>query len=440
MIENFLRFVEENQLFDKEEKILLAVSGGIDSVVMAALFDKAGFNFGIAHCNFALRGEESDADENFVKKIARRYKVDFYVNYFETKAFAEAEGISTQMAARYLRYEWFENLRKKEGYAYIATAHHQNDTMETVLYNLTKGTGISGLHGILPKNGLIIRPMMFAAKEMIQDYVATYQLAWREDSSNESTKYSRNLIRHEVIPSLKQINPDLENTVQHTVERVRAVEHLFEQKVKEVKREILKDSNQEVFLDIAKIRALSEAEIILFELLKPYNFNYIQAREIVSRLDQGSGKVFVSPTHRLNIDRTLLIITPKALKSFQSREVNITDPEFENEFFKLGFEIVDNIDYKLSKDKNNAALDFDRLKFPLKIRKWKEGDWFCPLGMSRRKKLSDFMIDEKIPLTLKERVFVMTSGDSIVWVIGHRIDDRFKINPKTKRIFQIAII
>ncbi|MTI30355.1 tRNA lysidine(34) synthetase TilS, partial [Xanthovirga aplysinae] len=414
MIENFLKFIDDTHLFDKEEKILLAVSGGIDSVVMAALFDKAGLNFGIAHCNFALRGEESDADENFVKKIARRYKVDFHVNYFETKAFADSEGISTQMAARYLRYEWFEEVRKKEGYAYIATAHHQNDTLETILYNLTKGTGISGLHGILPKNGRIIRPLLFADKEMIRDYVATYQLTWREDSSNESTKYARNLIRHEVIPVLKQINPDLENTVHHTVERVRAVEDLFEQKVREVREDIIKNEKQEIFLDIDKIKGLSQPEIILFELVKPYNFNYTQVREMVKRMGNGSGKVFVSPTHRLNIDRTLLIITPKELKSFQSREVAVEDTEFENAFFKLGFKIFDNIDYQMSKDKNNASLDFDRLKFPLKVRKWKEGDWFCPLGMNKRKKLSDFMIDEKIPLTLKERVFVLTSGDSIV--------------------------
>jgi tRNA(Ile)-lysidine synthase len=440
MIEQFLSHIDQNQLFAKEDRILLAVSGGIDSIVMAALFNEANLNFALAHCNFGLRGEESDADEQFVKKLAKRYKVPFFVNHFDTETYAQSEQLSTQMAARYLRYQWFEELRQQEGFAYVATAHHQNDTLETVLFNLTKGTGIAGLHGILPKKGKIIRPILFAHKEMIYDYVASRQLVWREDSSNESTKYYRNLIRNQVVPVLKQINPDVENTIMQTVERIRAVEEVFHEKVEQAKKEVVREEGLDVFMKIEKLIALKEPAIILHELLRPYNFNYTQAKEIVARINKGSGKWFMSPTHRLNIDRTLLIISPKELESFQDREVYEDSKEFENEFFKLDFEICDAEGFDISKDKNTAALDFDKLEFPVKIRKWKDGDWFHPLGMNQKKKLSDFMVDEKIPLTLKERVFVLTSGGSIVWVIGHRIDDRFKITKQTQKIFKIEIV
>ncbi len=228
MLKPFLTYIAEKALFLPEDTILLAVSGGMDSVVMAHLFHKAKFKFAMAHCNFGLRGEESDADEAFVKKLAKKYKVPFYTEQFETEAFARLEKISVQMAARMLRYEWFGKLLREAGFAYLATAHHQNDTLETVLFNLTRGTGISGLHGISPSRGRVIRPLLFADREMIYDFVVENQLAWREDSSNQSSKYHRNLIRNEVVPLLKQINPGLEGTIAQTAAKISAVEHIYE--------------------------------------------------------------------------------------------------------------------------------------------------------------------------------------------------------------------
>ena len=224
MLKKFQNYIAAEQLFDLQDSVLLAVSGGMDSVVMAHLFFKAKFKFAIAHCNFGLRGEEADADEKFVKKLARKYKVPYFSEHFDTQAFADQEKISVQMAARVLRYEWFEKIRKEQQFQYLATGHHLNDMVETVLFNLTRGTGISGLHGILPKQDTLIRPMLFADKEMIYEYVVKNELLWREDSSNQSVKYQRNLIRNEIVPLLKNINPNLENTIRQTIEKVTGVE------------------------------------------------------------------------------------------------------------------------------------------------------------------------------------------------------------------------
>lgn len=438
MLQKFLDYNKENKLFKPDDKILLAVSGGIDSVAMANLFNRARLKFGIAHCNFGLRGEASDADEHFVKKLSKKYKVTFHSNQFDTEHFAQSEKISTQMAARHLRYEWFNKLLKEEGYALVATAHHQNDILETVLLNLVKGTGIAGLHGIKPKNGNIIRPILFADKNMIQDYVAVQHLTWREDSSNESAKYQRNIIRHEIVPKLKLINLNVVYTIKNTVERISAVEQLFNHHVGRIKEKAVLVKDEDAYIDIAEISASVMPAIILSEIIKPYHFNYHQAKNIAKKLGEGPGKVFESPTHRLNIDREKIIISPKDLSFFQEAIIQEGQTLFNHRGLNLRFSILVNKAFKIPADKNIAVLDYSKLKFPLKVRKWKEGDWFYPLGMNRKKKLSDFMIDEKIPLNLKARVFVITSGDSICWVVGNRIDNRFKVTGKTRKIYKIT--
>lgn len=437
MLQKFLQFIDNTQLFKPENKILLAVSGGIDSVAMADLFYKAKFNFGIAHCNFGLRGEASDADELFVQKMAKKYKVSCHVNHFDTQGYAEKEKISTQMAARYLRYQWFNTLLT-EGFQYIATAHHQNDVLETLLLNLTRGTGIAGFHGIKAKSGKVIRPVLFADKEMIMEYIAENQLSWREDSSNESVKYQRNLIRHEVIPKLQQINPDLVRTIQNTVERVEAVENIFREQVQKLQTAILDYHGEDTYVAIADLLRKSEPALYLSEILKEYHFNYIQAKNIIARLQEGAGKIFESPTHKVNIDRDQLVICPRSFTAFQDVLISKEQKTYGDDRLSLQFSTEDKLEFKISREKNIAALDYDQLKFPLKLRKWKEGDWFCPLGMNKKKKLSDFMIDEKIPLNLKERVLVITSGKAICWVVDHRIDDRFKITDKTRKIYTIT--
>jgi len=441
MLDQFLTFINKQNLIQPTQKVLLAVSGGMDSVVMCDLFSKAKINFVIAHCNFGLRAEESNEDEMFVKKLSIKYKVPFVITTFQTLAFADSEKISTQMAARILRYEWFEKVRKEHNCDYIATAHHQNDVLETIFLNLTKGTGIAGLHGIKAKKGYLIRPMLFAEKDDIFEYIVENQIIWREDSSNESNKYQRNLIRNEVVPLLKKINPNLENTIQQTVERISAVEEIFEQEMEMLRKQITWSDAQATFVNYKAIQTLSQPLIKLSEMLKAFHFTYQQCQDIFEAFDKEPGRMFLSPTHTLVKDRTELVITKKNLQVFESQVIETGMREFlsENINLTIGESFAKTEEFIVPNAKKKACLDADKVRFPLQIRKWKEGDWFCPLGMNKKKLISDFLIDTKVPLNLKKEVYVLTSNGSIVWVVGHRLDDRFKVTDKTEKIFLIEI-
>ncbi|MDJ1466639.1 tRNA lysidine(34) synthetase TilS [Cytophagaceae bacterium DM2B3-1] len=439
MLKKFLTYINEKTLFQPDEKVLLAVSGGMDSVVMLHLFYKAKLNFAVAHCNFGLRGEESDADEQFVKKLAKKYKVPFYSEQFDTEAFALQEKVSIQMAARVLRYEWFEGICKDNGFSVIATAHHLNDTLETVLFNLTKGTGIAGLHGIQSKNGRIARPLLFANREEIYEYVVENQLAWREDSSNQSSHYHRNLIRNEVIPLLKTINPNLEHTIEHTVDRVLAVEKVFLAEVEKTRAVVMRQEGGVTYINFEKLQAEIEPVIKLHELLKPFHFTYTQVNDIWQTLGAESGKQFDSPSYRLIKDRTELVITAKGLQSYIPATIDADSTQFQNEVISLSIQKVSASGFKIPSSPKIAALDLATLKFPLKIRLWKQGDKFCPLGMKQKKKVSDFLIDEKVPVNIKERTYVLLSGEDIVWIVGMRIDDRFKLTKETTEVYQISL-
>jgi tRNA(Ile)-lysidine synthase len=435
--ERFLSFINKHQLLQEGQRILAAVSGGIDSSVMVHLLHKAGVEFAIAHCNFGLRGEESDTDELFVKKLAKKYKVPFYIQHFDTAAFAETEKISIQMAARALRYEWFNKLLDQESYDYIATAHHKNDLAETVLLNLTKGTGIAGFHGILPKNKRVIRPILFMEKDDIYDYTAEQQLIWREDSSNTSNKYQRNFLRNEVIPKLKEINPNFENTLSQTAEKITAIEEWFIQQVKQLEKSVVSEQEGNIFISFKEIAALPESLVVLLELLKPYNFNYDQARNILSVLNEEPGKIFNSPTHQLVKDREHLVISSKSLEHFRSAEIAEGQKDYTGEQLKLSFEVIAAEGFKILIDPRVACMDYALLQWPLHLRKWKDGDWFIPLGMNNKKKISDFLTDEKVPLNIKGQTQVLTSGGAIVWVVGKRIDNRYKITENTQQVLVV---
>jgi len=439
MINKVLAFINQHQLFATTDKILATVSGGIDSVVLCELLHELKISFGIAHCNFGLRGDESDADELFVKKLAKKYEVPFYSENFNTNVFAQQEQISTQMAARLLRYTWFEKVRQKHGYQYIATAHHQNDTTETILLNLTKGTGIAGLHGIPVKNGKVIRPLLALTKDDIYEYITLKQLIWREDSSNETTKYQRNKIRHEVIPVLKEINPNLENTLAQSVQKISGAEQIFNRYINQVREEILKAEKEVVYLAIDSLQKVTALPVVMHELLKNYGFNYETVQEIIQAFNAIPGKTFHSATHVLVKDREQLVITPKDLGAFGSYEIEPGATSLAIPGLKLQLKQVPAAGYQLPRSRKIAALDINLLQFPLKVRPWKEGDWFVPLGMKGKKKISDFLIDEKIPANLKPQVQVLTSDKSIVWVIGYRLDNRFKVTDKTEEILEIGI-
>lgn len=442
MLEALLTYINSQNLFQKNDKILLTVSGGMDSLVLCDLFAKAKFNFGIAHVNFGLRREESDADEVFVKKLAVRYKVPFFTTTFETENYATENKLSTQMAARILRYAWFEEVRTKNNFDYIATAHHLSDSAETLLLNIAKGTGMAGLHGILPKRGHLIRPLLFADKEMIYDYVSENQVIWREDSSNESQKYQRNFIRQEIVPKFKELNPNFEETIKRTVEKVGDLELYFSVELEHFKNENLISKDGAFYLSFEKLIQKPSLKAIYVAIFGEFNFGHSQIIEIFAAINAEAGKTFLSASHELVKDRTDFVIkTKNILDDFGTKEIDLDfekDMKISAQNFKLKFlkeEILENL--KLKTSKKTATLDFDTLKNPLKIRKWKEGDWFCPLGMNKKKNISDFLNAEKVPLNLKKDVTVITSNGSIVWVVGFRIDNRFKITEKSKTMLLI---
>jgi tRNA(Ile)-lysidine synthase len=417
--QNFSHFIEKNQLFTLQDSLLVAVSGGVDSVVLVHLLHQAGFKFSIAHCNFGLRGEESEGDESFVHKLAEKYNVACFRKYFNTSYIAEQQKSSIQIVARNLRYEWFDTLLNTYHYQYLLTAHHQNDVLETVLYNLVKGTGIAGLHGIKAKNQKIIRPLLCATKEEVVNFAKKNNLAWREDSSNTSSKYSRNLIRNEVIPLLKHINPNLESTFQQTVEKMSAVEKIVEQEINRLKSSIQHIDNEVVYIDFAKLLAENETVFKLYELLKPYHFNYQQVQQIIESLGKEAGKVFLTDTHTLVKDRQHLVITPNEQLDLAHQKAEI--------LIEQQTQFVDYQDYKIKianyaktpdfairTETNIALLDKSKLEFPLVLRKWQDGDKFKPLGMKGLKKVSDFLNDKKIPLNLKNNVLVLCANNKII--------------------------
>ncbi|WMJ71610.1 tRNA lysidine(34) synthetase TilS [Cytophagaceae bacterium ABcell3] len=436
MLDCFLRYITQKDLIRLHQSVIVAVSGGIDSVVLVDLLYNAGFKVAIAHCNFQLRGAESEEDELFVRGLAERLGVPFFLKTFDTQKIASQEKISIQMAARDIRYQWFEELRMAEGYDYVAVAHHKSDTVETVLLNLARGTGIAGLHGIAPKVKNIIRPLLFAGRTDIEKYAAQKTLDWREDSSNKSTKYARNLVRHKMIPLFKHLNPQFEDAMQQTVEKVSAIERIYKAKVDELVRKAVRTEGEMLYVDMSVLSKETEGATLLASILEPYNFSYTDAKNIFLVYKE-SGKVFLSDSHKLVTSRGGLQIAPLAAK--QTSEVTVhapgNDVEMEGKVFQTA--ILDH--WKIEPDPEVCLADYDKLSFPLHIRHWKEGDKFKPLGMNGFKKLSDFLIDRKLSLLDKEKVLVLTSGENIVWVVGMRMDDRFKITGNTKKVVRIKV-
>lgn len=440
-LQSFRAFISRHQLFEPDQKILLAVSGGKDSVLMVHLFKQAGLNFGIAHCNFQLRSEESMRDEAFVKMLAATLDVPFHVTHFNTKAYAKAQRCSTQMAARDLRYAWFEQIRTTEGYEGIALAHHQNDAIETMLINLTRGTGISGLHGIAPKRDRLIRPLLFLSREDIEALIEKENIDYVEDSSNLSDHYARNKIRLHVIPQLKAINPVLEQTFAQNIQRFQEAEMIIQQTVLSLRTKFFEESPMGVSIQIEAIKALNPRNLLCYELLKPYNFNESLTNEVLSSLEKQSGTSFYSSTHRVTLDRHRLMITPLEGQQASSEPASVLGI---NQLIHPAAQQVVlsrhllNIRYAEGNGYNrdgNAYVDHDLLIYPLVLRSRQPGDVFVPLGMKTHKKLSDFFIDEKVPLPEKDKIPLLINGNGdIIWVAGMRQDNRYKVTATTKKV------
>jgi tRNA(Ile)-lysidine synthase len=438
MLEAFQKQLASLVKSPKKENYLLAVSGGVDSMVMANLFIESGFDMGIAHCNFGLRGKESDRDEAFVKAFAKKNKVPFYSIQFNTKAYADKHKVSIQMAARELRYKWFQEIREKHNYSFLAIAHNSDDVIETFFINLMRGTGIAGLHGIASSNKQIIRPLLGFTREEIETYARFTKTKWREDSSNASDKYERNKIRHHLVPLLAEINPGSIKGIHYTIENLRTVEQVYLQTIHEQLKHLKHTKNGKTYLSIMGLKKLETPELYIYEAIKGFGFNYQQVMEIRASLDKQSGKTFNANGHRLTRDRNHLIVEPaqavvsgvekyRVQKGTKVLSIDDFDIDFSTDSLPKGF--------KPPTSPLTACLDHSKLKFPLTIRKWQRGDRFYPLGMNKPKKVSNFLIDNKVPLPDKDHIYVLLSGPEIAWVIGHRIDNRFKIVPATKKLY-----
>ncbi len=464
LLQRFILFIQEQNLFQKNDHLLLTVSGGVDSVVLCELCKQAGFHFTIAHCNFQLRGEESERDERFVRSLGDKYGVKVLVNKFETKKIASEQKSSIQETARILRYTWFFNLWKESkesvemnpvsentlsgwhvtGHSrhFVLTAHHANDNIETMVMNFFKGTGIKGMHGILPKSGVanyMVRPLLFATKEELLLFSKENNLAYVEDSSNSSDKYTRNYFRNQLIPALKKVYPEVEDNLKRNIERFREIEILYDQAIKLHKQKLIEIKGDEVHIPILKLLKVNPLKTILYEIIKEYGFTPHQTDEVINILQRESGKYVSSSSHKIIKNRAWLIIAPINTLLANHILINENEKEINFEGGKIRIREQPITDYeRLGTDK--VMLDAEAIIFPLLLRKWKQGDYFYPLGMKGKKKLSKFFIDQKISLTDKERIWVIENNKKIIWIVGKRIDDRFKITDKTKKILSIELI
>jgi tRNA(Ile)-lysidine synthase len=457
LADGFINFIHEHHLFQKKDRLLIAVSGGVDSVVLCELCHQAGLNFEMAHCNFQLRGEESERDEQFVRTLQKKYGVQLYVQQFDTAQYARLKKISIQVAARELRYEWFDQILKGNIAAsiqrddanktvfingsayYLLTAHHANDNIETVLMNFFKGTGIYGLRGILPKQGKIIRPLLFAKKNELVNFAQQQKLPFVEDSSNVDNKYTRNFFRNQLVPELQQVFPEAEVNILGNIERFNEAALLYQQAVDLHKKKLLEIKGNEVHIPVLKLLKAVPLKTIVYEIIKQYHFTMHQTAGVTTLLNSGSGKYIDSPSHRILRNRNWLIIAP--LNDQLSGHILIEKVpakiQFEGKILTVKSFAAK--DFAPPASPLIAALDKDKIRFPLLLRKWKQGDYFYPLGMQKKKKLSRFFIDQKMSLIEKENAWVVESDKKILWVVGKRIDDRFKITPNTKEILELTI-
>ncbi|WP_298420516.1 tRNA lysidine(34) synthetase TilS [uncultured Kordia sp.] len=435
MLGNIEKHIAEKLPFLQEQKLLIAISGGLDSVVMTHLFHTLGYNIRLAHCNFQLRGTESDEDELFVKNLANTLNVELHTKAFETKTYATEHKESIQMAARSLRYEWFQELATTFKYDYILTAHHADDALETFLINLSRGTGIDGLTGIPENNGNIVRPLLPYTRSELKNYAKSNNIQWREDSSNASTKYIRNKIRHDIVPLLKELHPTFTENFQATQQHLQESKQIVKSSIEQLKTTVITEvADGSLQIDIKKIQETAYPKAYLFELLHSYGFT--AWKDVVDLLDGQSGKQLFSKKYRLIKDREYLLLQPiqneEKINEIEILDTtkNITNP------IKLQLEEVATM---TTTGSSVLYVDKKLLKFPLIVRKWKNGDYFYPFGMKGKKKLSKYFKDEKYSLIDKENQWLLCNEGQIVWVIGKRSDNRYKLTQPTNTIIKFTL-
>ncbi|WP_066627188.1 tRNA lysidine(34) synthetase TilS [Labilibacter marinus] len=441
MIKEFSKYLFKQCGFSSGQKVLVALSGGADSIALLHLLFHAGVDVSAAHCNFKLRGQESDDDEQFVQYFCNRLKVQLYQKSFETETFAKEQGVSIEMAARDLRYAWFNELLQDNQLNFIATGHHKDDSIETFFLNLARGTGIKGLSGIKPIQGNLIRPLLRFSRMDIENYCTDQELDFRTDSSNQESVYLRNKLRNDILPLFKELNPSFAETMHKNMGHLNQVSHFLQASVERIKKDLVVDQDGKLLISLQHINEFIDQELVLFEILQPYGFNGVIVKELVECIKSDvSGKQFYSKSHRLIKDRFNLILIP--IEPEQQEEVFYLSVDSYGVKSPIAISIERDLDmdtYKIDKNSLVAQFDSELLNYPLTIRKWRQGDQFCPLGMSHFKKLSDFFIDNKFSIKDKEDVWLLLSGDDIIWIVGHRTDDRYKLSNKTKKVTKFSI-
>ncbi|RLJ98794.1 tRNA lysidine(34) synthetase TilS [Tenacibaculum discolor] len=437
MLQKLAKHIDEQFPFLKEKKLLVAISGGVDSVVLTHLLHQLHFNISLAHCNFNLRGTESDLDEVFVKELGESLNIQTFTTHFNTNKYAVKNKLSTQLAARELRYNWFNSLSQENIFDYILTAHHADDNLETFIINLSRGTGLEGLTGIPPINENIVRPLLVFPREEIVTFAKNNNIEWREDKSNAETKYLRNKIRHQITPTLKELNPNLLNNFNKTIDHLKESQQIVNDKIEEITHEIVSKEGDLLKISIGKLLKLSNPKAYLYQLLKPYKFT--EWDDVYNLIYAQSGKRILTKFYTLLKDRDFLLLLRTNEK-----------PSFEEEYFIIREEnkeitapiklLLKRVQEKTNTDNNSIYVDDELLSFPLKLRRWKSGDFFYPKGMLGRKKVSKYFKDEKISIVNKNKVWLLCSSkNEIIWIVGKRQDRRFLPTEKTTKLLKISI-
>lgn len=436
MIDRVQKFIQSEKLLPHNTKVIVGLSGGMDSMVLLDLLVLLEYRCIAAHCNFHLRGAESDRDADFVRKWCKNTDIPFTSIDFDTTGYAEDRKISIEMAARELRYEWFEILRKQYEADAIAVAHHRDDSVETVLLNLIRGTGIKGLSGISPRNGYVVRPLLTVSRSEIEDYIIERELPYVTDSTNDQDIYLRNYLRLNVIPKLEVVNPSVKESIIRTSKNISEAEKIYSESIREYIDVVFINDK----INIPMLKKTASPQSVLFELLSPLGFTSSTIEDIFQSMDSTPGKVFLSDRYRVIKDRSDFILE-KITSDIISDEHYLIEEESKEITFPVRFNLrKEKTPVKIEKKKNILYADADKLKFPLIMRRWKAGDWFIPFGMNGKKKLSDYFTDRKFSLKDKKEAWVILSGENIVWIVNERSDNRYKITDESKNIFIIEYV
>lgn len=436
MKEQIQQYIIQHQLLSGEKPVVVGISGGADSVALLHILVSLGYKCIAAHCNFNLRGDESFRDEQFTIDFTKRLQVPLCKISFETNKYAQENRLSVEMAARELRYRWFEELLNTYDADAVAVAHHRDDSVETLLINLTRGSGLTGLTGIKPKNGNVVRPLLCVSREDIYAYIENNGLEYVTDSSNSSDIYTRNFIRLKVIPLLEEINPSVKASLARTANHLYDASLIYNHSIEEARRVIIQNNR----LSISALLSFPAPATILYEMLKPYGFSRTVCESIFTILDKDSGKIFYSSTHRLLKDRSDLLIDVLSGEGNRAYLINLEDDNVDLPVELKPEIVVIKEDYQIEKDRKFAYFDFDKLSFPLVLRHWQEGDWFVPFGMKGKKKVSDYFSDKKFSLFDKEKTWLLCSGQDVIWIVGERTDNRYRIEKTTKRVLKLKFI